>query len=881
MVRLHCRVIFSFAGLMILCCIPLVSVIAQNNYENLIQSLNNDSKNEIEKIDILINLNKELTGNNNNQAIHYGIKALELALKINHTDKNAEANYYLGITYVYKGIPDSALYYFETARQLYQNLHNETGLYKTLNYIGISYIISDDLLKATHFLNQAYDKAKSIKDTIGMTFALNNLGIVYSKRNLKAEALKNYQEVLQIYTVKSIKKNMAKVLNNIALIHKDEGLYSDAIKVWQKALPLEKEMGTKHGVANILTNMAEVYLLGKNVKEAAQMAEESYKIRIDINDQRGISESQKLLGDINYEKNNFSKAILNYSESLQVLDQVTDKQFATECYLGLAKSYSKQNQREPANKYIDLAIKMANELKYPELQQKTYLFKAVILQNQNQYPEAIQTLTNYILLNDAQLQDSKIKELAKIKSEFDFFEKEQENQFLTKENEIQKLKISREKNYRLILFLIIGLLITVSVLIIRLYQFKKKQSKRLNKLVNVRTKTLEKEIEERKKVQNELHRAKEKAEESDRLKTHFLENISHELRTPLNGIVGFAELLNQEDTTIANKEEYVGFINSCSQRLINTMDDILEMSLLNSGAAEFKMETIELIQPLNSFLELFNQRKINHEIDLKIDIPFTELWVETDKRMLFQVFNNLLNNAYKFTEKGFVKFSLNVNEDFLVFSVRDSGIGIESDYREIIFESFRKIEHKGSKLYEGNGLGLALSKKIINGLGGTVRVESELNNGSEFFVSFPKKMIKKLFIQNSTSGEKSEPVSSLEGKVILIADDEIINFLLVKELLKKDKCKILYAENGQEAIDKCVKNESPDLVIMDIKMPVMNGIEATRKIKEFRKSIPVIAYSAFVLNNEKQMALEAGCDDYLPKPVSRQVIIETIRKHVV
>lgn len=384
-----------------------------------------------------------------------------------------------------------------------------------------------------------------------------------------------------------------------------------------------------------------------------------------------------------------------------------------------------------------------------------------------------------------------------------------------------------------------------------------------------------KDITKQKKAELKLKDSKEKAEESNRLKTAFLANLSHEVRTPMNAIMGFSELLLSENIPASHKEKYINYINNSGAVLLNLIDDIIDIAKMQAGQLaikKIKCDLSTLIYDLySSYLQLTKSQK-GDEVKLICLNPDSKNQIKfnTDPLRLRQVFTNLLSNALKYTDSGSISFGYNYSEVLegkpIRFFVHDTGIGLSGDNKELIFDRFYKIEDDNLKFYRGAGLGLTISKNLVNLLGGQIWVESEVGKGSKFSFEFP--------VEDVSIVKDIKPVTSnnidytlLKGRTMLVAEDEDINFIYIDELLRKHGVTIIHAKNGQEAIELFKAHDTIDLVLMDIKMPVLDGYDATRAIKKLKPEVPIIAQTAYALAGEKDKIIEAGCDDYLSKPI--------------
>ena len=395
------------------------------------------------------------------------------------------------------------------------------------------------------------------------------------------------------------------------------------------------------------------------------------------------------------------------------------------------------------------------------------------------------------------------------------------------------------------------------------------QNRLLDEKVNERTREL--------LLKNvELNLAKEKAEASDRLKTSFINNISHEIRTPLNGILGFGQILADHDLEEEEKNRYLYILNESSERLINTVTNFLEISMITSGNQEFEKkeflpETI-ISDVAKHFQPACDNKKLNLIIEQSADLQDTLIY--SDRELLFKIFRHLMDNALKFTAAGSIVIGCKRRGNELVFSVQDTGKGITDVGKNVIFNSFSQEDNSYTRGYEGCGLGLTISKGLVELLGGSIWVESAVEVGSTFFFTIP--------IQGGENISKAEVFQSendSEIKTILVAEDDEINFLFINILLRSETIRILHARDGQEAIDLCRIHPNISAALIDLKMPFVDGFEASRQIKAMDSSIPILAITAYTSSEDKQRALDAGCDEFITKPVNKEQLTEKLAKY--
>ena len=388
------------------------------------------------------------------------------------------------------------------------------------------------------------------------------------------------------------------------------------------------------------------------------------------------------------------------------------------------------------------------------------------------------------------------------------------------------------------------------------------------------------DITERVNASEQMRLAKEKAEASDRLKTMFLNNISHEVRTPLNGILGFAGIISQEILSDKDRVESLRMLQESSDRLLATITNYMDISLITSGnMSVYKRD----FSPKEILSSLFNNYKTlcaakGLELLLELPVDSENIIVNNDPEVLKKIFSHLLNNAVKFTDQGTVRYGYCFRNRELEFFVKDSGIGIEKESLDIIFDNFVKEDHSPSKLTEGSGLGLSISKGFADILGGSIRVESEPGSGSSFYFSIPSEI-------KSGAIDKGFPTvehGNSKGVVtVLVAEDDETNFLYLKAVLTREvKALVLHASNGIEVIELFKSHPEVSLIFMDIKMPEIDGLEATRQIKLLNNSIPIIAITAYAMSGDEDRVLAAGCDCYMSKPFSKKALLDKIAEYV-
>ena len=384
------------------------------------------------------------------------------------------------------------------------------------------------------------------------------------------------------------------------------------------------------------------------------------------------------------------------------------------------------------------------------------------------------------------------------------------------------------------------------------------------------------DITERNQHELELKAAKVKAEESNRLKSAFLVSMSHEIRTPMNAIVGFSDLLMEDEGD--EKKQFAAIIQKCSTQLLKLIDDVLQLSRLQSEKMPVDNIGFKAAELVTDVYRMFNLPHLKKELDITISIPgqYEDLVMQSDAGKIRQVLTNFVANAMKYTLEGSVKLGFDLQNGFVEFYVTDTGIGIPEKEQQKIFESFYRSEQAISSAIEGTGLGLSIAKELVELMGGVIGVSSGPNKGSRFFFSIP--------LEKSDKMNSAKPLLQTEQKylkdfTILIVEDKRVHYQYIEILLKDKVKRIDHATNGKEAVELTSKN-SYNLILMDLKMPVMDGIEAAKILKQQFPDIPIIAQTAYSLPEEKESALKAGCADFLSKPIKKKELIEMINRYV-
>lgn len=383
---------------------------------------------------------------------------------------------------------------------------------------------------------------------------------------------------------------------------------------------------------------------------------------------------------------------------------------------------------------------------------------------------------------------------------------------------------------------------------------------------------------ERNQMIDDLLKAKEKAEESDKLKTAFLANMSHEIRTPMNGILGFSSLLSEPDLTFETKQQYLKIIQKSGQRMLNTVNDLIEISRIETGQVQLTVATTNIADQINNLFLPFKPQADEKNLSFVLvnNIPAGKSTITTDIAKFDSILNNLIKNAIKYTDQGTIEISCCEKGERLYVDVKDTGIGIPEDRQKAIFNRFEQADIADTRALQGSGLGLTITKAYVEMLGGNISVKSKVGNGSVFSFDIPLKLISE---KNIGLGRQSlHDTEKIPGNIkILVAEDDETSYLYIKSVLKDLNCTLLYCDNGADAVQECQKNSDIDMILMDLRLPITDGYEATRRIRMFNEKIFIIAQTAYALPGDREKAIDAGCNEYITKPVDKNEMIRLIK----
>ena len=650
-----------------------------------------------------------------------------------------------------RSYPDSALNFGQRAIKLATELSDSTQLATAYKNMGNLYYIKNQLDKSEEYFLTAMEIFERQKDTLGLAKIYNNLGVVNRVKGNYQKTLEYYQQSLEKRKMLGDEAGMGKTYNNIGNLHFVLENPDLALEYYRKSLVTRKKFNDIHGIGGCYNNMGLIHLDKEQYDSAIHLLNKALNIYEEYQDRQGMANCYSSIGIAYMNQSKYGKASTFYNKALNIYEDLGSKHNIARTQIEIAEALNKQKEYAMAIILARRGLDLAKKAKIVAQEKNAYKQLALAMEGQNKHKIALEYYKKFIETKDSLFDIEKMKELERIEKKYEVENQRLQIENLENDNKIKQIQIKQIRSQQV--FTIIAFVIALGFIIFLLMTRKKLKLKnqtiyeqnqeitaQKNEIEQHR-KHLEDEVQERTK---DLLEAKEKAEESDRLKSAFLANMSHEIRTPMNAIVGFTELLNYTSPTASEQESYRKLIEQNSQILLHLIDDIIDIAKIEAGELKVNVKETKVKEVIDNAARVFNNRKdhINKEhleicINNQNDIP--DPVIKSDPIRLQQIISNLMDNALKFTEKGTIEigYYLSKTGKNLVIYVKDTGVGMTNEQKQKIFKRFGKIEENTKKLYRGAGLGLAISKNLVEMLDGEIWVESQINKGSTFSFSLP------------------------------------------------------------------------------------------------------------------------------------------------
>jgi len=832
-----------------------------------------------------------------NTSIEMYLKSLDIRIMENDSVSLGHLYNNLGSLYYQLESFTESYNFFNKAYLLAEQQNDSTGMLSSKNNLGLVLINLKKYKEATITFKESVAIGKRNKDKLGIANSMHNLGMIFFIEKKIDSALYFYDEAQKIY--EEIGYPGGENYLGRGNCYFEKGKFNNALKDFNKALDISYKINDRRLRLDALRNIYETYKTTNNTTLAFQAISQYHSLfdsvktlfdstavknlqaRFEIEKHQREIETikreqaiQQQLFSEQQQKLRFQKHIL-YISLLFLLAVLIFLYFLFKLYRRNKKTNTELSRQ---NKELNEA-RSSLKKSHKSIQEQEELLRTLI----NATPDIIcfkDAKGRWLEANQADLElfnltevDYKMKTDAELAEYSPLHREALLNCVSSDDITWQKRKITRGDEE---IPAPNGTMRTYDVFKIPIFN---PDDSRKGLIVWGR------DITDRKNEEQKLAKALSKAEESDRLKTAFLSNMSHEIRTPLNAIVGFSELLNDEELSKDERTQFIHLIHQNGDALLSLIDDIISLAKIEAGETQLNPEEISLNALFReidvTYETLLVQRRKAH-LKWELNLPEQEIIIHADRIKLRQVLINLLDNAIKFTDEGRIAFGFVPNrndiqeiEEIELF-VQDTGIGIPAEQQRKIFNRFTKLNDESKKVYPGTGLGLSIVQQYVQLMGGSIKLESEPDKGTRFIVNLP------LFNQARTTAIKKSKSLSLQynfaGKTILIAEDVDSNFELLNIILSGTGAEVLRAISGSDAIEFVATNPAIDLVLMDIQLPKLNGLEATSRIKAIRPDLPVIAQTAFAMTEEKEACFAAGCNAYLAKPIKSELMLPVLEE---
>jgi signal transduction histidine kinase/CheY-like chemotaxis protein len=779
----------------------------------------------------------------------------------------------------------AALKYAQTAKELSAELNNQV-------YLAFSYVKTGNALlalnsfreskinleKGLELLKQLNSKEPNRSDiNTNLAEAYYGLGLADYYLGEYEQSVIAYQDALRKYTALNDRQKVANIYQNMGLVHSDLKNAQLSLEYYFKSLDLNKKLNNKTNIAGLTQNVGLFYYGNKDYQKASSYINESLKIYKELDDKEGIAISFSNLGLIFQSQGDSKKALDYFREAYRAFTITGYTPGIITALHNIGTALSDLGKFRPALNSFEKSLSMADSMEYTDMILTNYEAIAHLYADFKDYKKALEYQTKYYRAKDSVYSEESRNKIAELEAAYDLEVKESE---LAN----QQIKLKQQKTQK---YILIGGIFTVfAFLLFVVFAYRKKS--KMEKELKQNKKNLELLVEQKTEELKTSHTERRYALESDRLKSAFLANMSHELRTPMNAIIAFSNFLKDPELSAEKRDEYINYITTAGDTLLHLVDDIIDSAKIESKQLTISHVRCNITDLLFELKEIFNEirsKKQRAHIELKISEASRkdDVYVLTDPLRLKQVLSNLLENALKYTTEGFVEFGYVTEKKSVTFFVKDTGIGIPKDKFEYIFQRFSQIEYTVKDSFRGTGLGLSITKNLVELLGGTIWVESEMGTGSTFYFTIPSEKIESeprpFGSEKKTVKYDKAQLFDWSNKNVLVAEDEDLNYKVLESVLSRAKANVWRAKDGVEAVEVC-QATTIDLVLMDIQMPRMDGYVATHKIKQFNKNLPVIAQTSYAMAGERENCLAAGCDDYLSKPLNLEELLVKCNRYL-
>ena len=838
-----------------------------------------------ERIDLLIELATAYRRADPARAIGHCREALEMLPATPDEDRELSVLYCLGDVHIQLREYEPGLRYLEQAERLARRVGNKLTLAFALQKMGVALRRTDERGRALEALTEATDLFEDLGHKKGQGLALLAAGGVFSDRGDSRQALEHCFRAYRLFEEVGDLHSIGKALNNIAIQYKFLGQIDEALDFYHRSLEIRQQLGDLEGIGRLLNNIGIVHRRTGDPGKALEIHLRALEIREQLGIPRHIARTLDTIGLDYRDLGEPEQAIAYIQRSLAIWEEIGNRWGLASALLHMGQLHRQAGRYQTAREVLERALALATEAglsQLPALGELVEVYGALGLSR-----EMLAAFRRYDAITKEQHDEEKTRSIAEMQARFDADQKEKEIELLQQQQTLQALELERQRGSRRTLVGGFGLVLLIVFLAFNRFRLKAQQA------LMVET------VEQERRVSAQLR-------ELDSLKDEFLANTSHELRTPLYGIIGLAESLvdGARGELPGPARADLSMLAHSGRRLTALVNDILDFSKLRHHSLKIEFRPVDLRALVDVVLTLSRPLVGSKELELASHLPDDLPAVLADENRLQQILHNLVGNAVKFTESGRVEVAAEQQDGRVVVSVRDTGIGIAEDQQERIFEAFAQSDASTERLFAGTGLGLAVTRELIDLHGGGLGVESVPGEGSTFFFDLEvcQQPAEPAAVQPTPAlaeAEAAEPVAPLDeaarnpigevaasprrgdGASLLVVDDEPVVRRVVTNQLAAQGFRVTTAADGAEALRR-VAEHTIDLVILDVMMPRMSGFEVCRKLRESwsLEELPIIFLTARNQAEDLVVGLAAGANDYLPKPVSKSELQARVQTHM-
>jgi len=821
------------------------------------------------------------------EAISYYQKALKLNQKYKCIPGQCYSLNAIGNSFIKIFQLDSAKHYYLKALNLGEEYHSNKNIAYTLNQLAIvennigNRNSSIDLYKRSLLISE---KIKSLK---GIARSKHGISDAFIKLHQNDKALEFAHEALKLYKKMDNPINIARCLKNIGVILERMKDYNTARKHFNRAVDINKQIQNQKEVAGCYLRIGNSFLDEKNYPKAKEYYFKSLTINSKIKNPKGVASAYINLGLMYLYTGEFEKSKDLLLQSIKINETINNFRGIGTAHNNIGAYYRKKNQFELAIEHLHKSLSIAKKTKHLTLILENEKNLYEIYQRINKYDKALEHHINYFKVYNNLYSAQAENRIGWIQMQNERARQANELKILSKEKAIREEKLKKQILITSFLAALLLILILFAGIIYRLYCKLKHTNSQLS-IENDERKKVELELEKHQhsleslvKIRTlELVKAKEKAEQSDQLKTSFLANMSHEIRTPMNAIIGFSKLLSMTDSK-EKHQKYTSIIDENGKILLTLVNDIIDISMIESKQLKIKKTSFEIYPLFKELQSIFKEQAIEdgkNDVQIILEFPniLKDICIFSDYVRIKQILINLLRNALKFTKIGSITFGVESINNNLQFYVKDTGIGIPYQEQKHIYDRFRQASNNSIE-HGGTGLGLTITKSLVHLLSGDICFESEPNKGTKFYVEFPIR-------QPNAIKEDNKCILLFDNydfnnKSILVIEDIESNFLYINEVLQKENANVVWCKDGEDGLKK-IRNTNFDLILMDIQIPKINGYELTKLIKKEKPTVPVVVQSAYVFESDMKEIINSGCDAYISKPYTEEQLIQIISENL-